>query len=550
MRGFHGLRKGIKYQHILGICFVVFVLILPNTFLAIDAATPPSMDEKVFGKGFQGAFGNSVGQQVYWADVCHWLSQQDTEIENPAERPGILTWWDYGFYLSAMSGHPTVADNFQNGIQPASNFHTAQSEEEAVAVLIIRLTDGVKEPKGLGGKLSQEAKNVIRKHFPTYTIENNETGNETVDRAQLLIDILEDPTNNAPSSHTLISPEYGNTQLQKTPWNAMYHDATDIIMELDDEEITNLYMDMMEATGYSIRYYGIESRDMRSIFGVFPFLSDKSIHGHVTLEDDWYKTVYVDTKTNREYTESQLNNMTPQQFSEMDITTRTIRKQLYFNSMAFRTFYGFTPDNTDPENRIPTYMMRHFRAVYITPYVSIAKYYEGAKVNGTVKVGGLGYDGSMVFVLDEYGIPHDFDIVKNGKFELITPAGEITLMLHIGQNSLDKEISLGMVSEEEATRQVESNYTANFEVNLSSINITVTGVYESNMNLTISSQVYPSMQFGKESITNSTYEFKNLIPDNYNIIVTNRTGTQIVDEYIFIQPDANSYNISLTEELE
>jgi len=541
--GFYGLRKGIKYPHILGACFVVFVLVLPNTFLALDAATPPSMDEKVFGEGFQGVFGNSLGQQIYWADVCYWLSQQDTEIENPADRPGILTWWDYGFYLSAMSGHPTVADNYQSGIPCAANFHTSQSEEEAVAVLIIRLTEGVKEPRGLKGKLSQESKNVIREYFPTYTIQNNGT-NETIDRAQTLIDILEDPTNNAPSANTLISPEYGNTVLRESPENAMYHDATDIIMELDDEEITNLYIDMMEATGFSIRYYGIESRDMRSIFGVFPFLSDKSTHGHVTLEDDWYKTIYVDTKTNREYTESQLNNLTQEQYFDMDITTRTVRKDSYFNSMAFKTFYGFTSDNTDPENRIPTYMLRHFKAVYITPYVSIAKYYEGAKVSGTAKVGGMGYNGAIVYVMDEYGIPHDYDIIENGEFNVIVPAGETNLALYIGQNLLNTT-SLGMVTEKEAMRQIESNYNVTFEIDLASINVSVAGITEENLNLTISSQMYPAMAFNEIAIANNTYIFNNLIPDNYNIYVTNSTGIQIYNEYIFIQPNENAYNLTL-----
>ncbi|GAH24052.1 unnamed protein product, partial [marine sediment metagenome] len=70
-----------------------------------------------------------------------------TDIELPEDRPAILTWWDYGFYLASTSEHPTVADNYQSGIPPAANFHTAQTEQEAVSVLIIRLCEGVKEPK-------------------------------------------------------------------------------------------------------------------------------------------------------------------------------------------------------------------------------------------------------------------------------------------------------------------------------------------------------------------------------------------------------------------
>ena len=35
-----------------------------------------------------------------------------------------------------------VADNFQDGIPPASNFHTSTSEQEAVSVWIVRLLEG------------------------------------------------------------------------------------------------------------------------------------------------------------------------------------------------------------------------------------------------------------------------------------------------------------------------------------------------------------------------------------------------------------------------
>ena len=52
--------------------------------------------------------------------------------------PAFISWWDYGFYESAIGDHPTVADNFQDGIPPAANFHTSTSEEEAVAVWIVR----------------------------------------------------------------------------------------------------------------------------------------------------------------------------------------------------------------------------------------------------------------------------------------------------------------------------------------------------------------------------------------------------------------------------
>ena len=67
------------------------------------------------------------------------LNEQDIEIEDPAMRPAFISWWDYGFYEVAIGGHPTVADNFQDGIPTAANFHTSTSEREAVAIFSIRL---------------------------------------------------------------------------------------------------------------------------------------------------------------------------------------------------------------------------------------------------------------------------------------------------------------------------------------------------------------------------------------------------------------------------
>jgi len=229
--GFNGIRKGIKMGHMFGILFIVFLLILPNTFLALDAATPPEMDEEIFGEGFVGAFGNSLGGQIFWVDACHWLSLQDNEIEKPEDRPAIISWWDYGFYIASMARHPTVADNYQSGIPPASHFHTAQTEQEATAILIIRLVEGTKVPVRTPiGKLPNDVKLVFGKYF----------GYDALN----LTNIIEDPVKYAPSYNQLVTPEYGNNVLRISDYNSMYQDAIDIITTLDDEQITLLYMDI------------------------------------------------------------------------------------------------------------------------------------------------------------------------------------------------------------------------------------------------------------------------------------------------------------------
>ncbi|RLF42662.1 MAG: hypothetical protein DRN18_02025, partial [Thermoplasmata archaeon] len=141
LRDIRGLKKAIKISHILGIIFIAFAIVIPNSFLSLDAAIPSAEKREIFGKDYQGAFGLSLHTEKYWEDAFRWLRGQDRG-EKEENRPAFISWWDYGFYCVAMGEHPTVADNFQSGIEAAGNFHTSQSEKEAIAVLIVRLAEG------------------------------------------------------------------------------------------------------------------------------------------------------------------------------------------------------------------------------------------------------------------------------------------------------------------------------------------------------------------------------------------------------------------------
>jgi len=531
LRGIHKF-KGAKPIHYFGVLFVVGLVFLPNAYISLDAAVPGSLKEEVFGEGHSGAFGLGLGQQYYWADACYWLSQQDTEYNTDAERPGVLTWWDYGFYLASMSKHPTVADNYQEGLRCAGNFHTSQTEEEATCVLIIRLVEGVKEPiRQPVGTIPQDVKDLFYEYLE--------------DDCYDLINIIENPIEYAPSYDTLISPEYDNTFLRVDEINAMYHDATDILlMFLSDYELTSLYHDMMEITDSAIRYYGIEYRDMYEIFGVFPFLSDKGTHSYATLEDDWYKTGWIDSKTGRYYTLEEINNLTQTEIQDMDLSQTTQRKDTYFNSIAYKTYFGAREGTGDtlPDNRIPCYFLSHWKPEYVSPYMTIASYYEGANITGTVKVGPYGYDGTAVIVMDEYGVPHDICQVENGAFNVIGLSGNTTLQLYIENNLLDK-INIGEITEEEATWEVESNYTAEFNINLSSVDVNMENITE-GLFLNLTGINYPSFVFYEDAF-NGTVSFPDLIPGRYNIAITNETGYSLYSKDVYLKPDDNQYDVIL-----
>jgi len=451
--GFRGIRRGISFLHIFGILFVALLVILPNTYLAFDAAIPGTEKENVFGDLPSGGFGISLAKEAYWLDALAWLKEQDSDIENSVEKPAFISWWDYGFYEAAIGDHPTVADNFQDGIPPAANFHTSTSEKDAVIILTVRLLAGnVIENKGvLSEEVVQELENnlgINNSMNITYWIENPEE---------------------SPSYNMQIGLEY-DEELgkdypvgQQWPMNAVYHDVVDLLSNISDETVTMLYHDIQITTGKSIRYYGVEGYD-KQIFNIFAFLSDKSLllvsgGGLFNPEDEFVNVKYV-TQSGQEISFEELNQLTDQQLQQdPPVDTRQFFKDAYYDTMFYRTYIGITSEQdgtiSEPDYQLPCLNMKHFYAEYISPpeymyyqgkgAVVIAKYYAGAFINGSVSFNGEPVDVQVVVQknITQYGteipVDHDQNITTNGTFSVIAPAGNITLQIRrnveLGQNA-------------------------------------------------------------------------------------------------------------------
>ena len=576
---FRGLKKAVKLSHIGGILFITLLIILPNAYLAFDAAVPYGEKQKFADNKGMGAFGLSLYKEQYWVDALSWLSKQEANFK-PEKRPAFIAWWDYGFYEVAVGKHPTVADNFQEGIPPAGNFHTATSENEAVAVMIVRILEGVCNEKG---KIPQEVKNVLNKY-----LNENDTANIT--------EWIENPEK-APSVGEPIGEKY-DKQLSKKfrvrPENAIYHDSVKILANLSDENITWLYHDIQNITGKNIRYYGVEGYDLQ-IFNVFSFLADKSNVVQGAPEDDflevWYKGYEVSQTgqpIEREWRLNEIRNMSLEERKNIRITGSEIKyKPKFFETMFYKTYLG-TPsqDNKLPSYPLPTYGMKHFSAEYISPvkYLSpyarlqsgpapavvIAKYYEGAIIKGKVICKGqpllsqVGIYKNASIWGNNISIIHDNTITdENGSFSLISPAGEIIIKVNIGNNILkeivfnDKNSSIYKpITEEEATRKTK-NYTRNITIVIEPATIqgyiyndinenksyeteNDTGI--SNATITIQDQYYGN-KYTVKTNKDGYYSVKNLTPSQYQITVT-LNGFEIYNESKFLKPGNNFYNIS------
>lgn len=536
-------RKAIHYSHILGIMLILFLVILPNSFMALDAAVPAEAKYEVFGEGHRGAFGGSNSKSMMWADAFSWLNNQDTEFENDADKPAFISWWDYGFYEVAIGHHPTVADNYQVGLYAAGNFKLAKSEQEAVSVLIVRCIEGNKVQNN--NRITKEVKDVIRKYLPPVTQEvdyayGNFTVNVTRYPTELFISYIEEPTS-CPLYDTLVAPEYGNTLLCKRADNAMYQDCWLLMQNLTDYDITNFYKDIQQATGYSIRYYGTEQYDTQ-IFGVFTFLTDRGTQGFVTDEDDYYITLFEDRNSGYKYERWQLEQWTAEQFEGKDLVPITERKPALYETFWYKTYYGY---GEFPDNRLPTYNLRHFKLVYYSPYVVISKYYEGATVTGTVTLEGQSYTGTLVYVMDEYGIPHDSCMVDAyGNFSLLVPAGDLSFKVFVSEELYDLQLTNYLnITEDEGRQVVPCNKTTSFDIEYANININVNSDL-SNLTLNIKGKTYQNV-YSYPFELNYAFNLTELIPDNYIITVTNITSSVLYDETIYIKPGVNTKDVTV-----
>jgi len=623
--GLHGIRRGIKIMHIIGILFIGILLILPNVFITLDAATPNNIYQKedgnwsnfkleMFGEGFSGAYGLSVNKEIYWSDALNWLHEQDTNISNPSDRPAFISWWDYGFYEVALGDHPAVADNFQDGIPTAANFHTATSEKDAVSVFIVRILEGSKRQND--GKLSDD---VVEKILRKYVGENS-----TDD----IVKWMENPTL-SPSYKKPIGEEYEKNLSkdypvgQQWPMNAVYQDIVDLLVnELTDDEITWLYHDLQESTGLSIRYYGVEGYD-KQIFNIFAFLADKSLLLVGAPEDDFIKMYYTGyevnskgekIKDNMRWSAQELKEMSDEEKQFIRVTgTDQDYKNDYFDTMFYKTYIGPYQTNSDGTRdfysgqfQVPCVDMKHFYAEYISNIsnpllqynfnrkaaVVIAKYYEGAYVNGTVLFNNLSINNSEIVIQknlsysSDLNIPIEYDknrIVSTtnpeGKFNVIAGAGSRLLIRRYPELYSPAQLYYGFplkiidlnISEKDAMRKSD-NYERIFNVTIEPANISgyVYNNLDNNETYNVSTDepvknvdvyLYDIQKFDRDSFINNGrlvpapgaaplsktttsdengyYSFTNLLPGYYAI--------QVFENNLLISTDlapVNSGNIT------
>jgi hypothetical protein len=465
-------RTAFEFRQVLLGFFVCVLILLPNGMYAIDAAIPYE-DKAEFDpdREMTGSFGHSFTSE-YWLDGMNWLSEQDANLTYE-ERPDFISWWDYGFWCAQIGQHPTAADNFQSGYHFAGSVISSQNETQAISLMITRLLEGfVREHQA---KLTPDMEAVLIEHLDGGDLDNHPrtdrllrylTTNREGEEAQ---DDLIDMVNSD-------SDRYGKYVTLKYP-NAMYGACRELLVELGEEGVVDLYHDVQVVSGTSLRYFAVDSR-------LFPFSAQNTgiFYAPIKLADrdvNEYLEYMAVTDDGR-----RLDSEALQDAAERDPELRVKTYELeymdpFYNSMFYRTYVGYrasdiglsdsgVPGIVGDMARYPAmqgWNMTHFKLVYRTMYysedseanssfpddytamesgaamdlynnqggdlksglgqgVTFLKYYDGALLRGQVLTeDGKPVPGARVTCQDEFEIPHHTVLTdRNGHYELIMPS--------------------------------------------------------------------------------------------------------------------------------
>lgn len=486
------LRRSVKLRHV-AVGLILIALLLPNVWYATDAAIPYNVkaqyNQQVYDtlppalrtspSNATSAYFGAAGIQVdtptqYDENGYNWLAQQDPNILPISARPAFISWWDYGFQALDQGQHPTVADNFQDGIDPAGNFLLAQNESAAIGVLAADLlyaeaqTSGKPYlPTALNEQLASDDVNLTLLH--TYLA--NESADVRI--------VLGNPNVYGPFDPSTISP-----------LSAMYNVVSVFLAStLSENQVVKVYQDIQAYTGWSIRYAMSNSLlfpTSGSNTGIFYAPAD--LTGRVIssggIPTGYFQVTVLGTDGN--------TYVLGQQPAGVGVVSYNISyAPSFFDTMIYRFFAGYNGtdigagpgipglssslSNYQPE---PGWMMQHFmvgyRTAYWCPYKdyqahpncfvavnyqqalayqaagvgtvdlsptsyysngeTIMEYYPGATVVGAVLLAdGKPAPGLRVTVLDQYGIPHMTTTTNAlGGYSLIAPPGPVSVVVSYG----------------------------------------------------------------------------------------------------------------------
>ena len=141
------------------------------------------------GRWYLGSFGSSFNDNG-WNAAYDWLANQDTDMAY-SDKPAFVSWWDYGFQAMSTGEHPSVSDNFQNGIPATGNMLLARNQDDLTAMFIWQLAEGDRSyaTEGEDYRLTPTFENTVKKYLSEEQYDDFHTMQTTFD--DTMIDFIE-----------------------------------------------------------------------------------------------------------------------------------------------------------------------------------------------------------------------------------------------------------------------------------------------------------------------------------------------------------------------
>ncbi len=480
---FGAFRRAFKVRHVL-IMALVIGLILPNIWISIDAGIPgndksqlsaqvgdslPSWLQPTSGPAssvYFGAAGTSLDTpDQYDSAGYNWLATQDTAIPAP-DRPAFVSWWDYGFQAIDQGQHPSVADNFQNGIDPAGQFLLSQNESLAIGVLATTLLQAEETksgqiylPPALNAILAADGLDLSQLHTLL--------ANTSADLPLVI---------NHPEKYLPVNPS------SITADNAMYLAVSYFLADsLPLSGVAHVYDQIQTYTGWTIRYAMTDSRLIPfsgQDTGIFYAPADLTgrVINTAGLPGSFFNVTVLGSDGN-----SYPLGQVPASVQPINYTINYFTP--FYSSFIYHTYFGYNGTDIGQSGGIPGlstnlatspvepgWMLQHFEVVYRTAYYcptkaddvnntncraenlptaaamekatngsvandstiryfqggeSMLEYYPGQTYLGDVTLpDGTPISGVRATVLDQWGIPHQTTFTQaDGSFSLVLPPG-------------------------------------------------------------------------------------------------------------------------------
>lgn len=485
-------RRAFKARHVLILALVVGLL-LPNVWVAIDAGIPGNakhsaalqinatipawlkLNSTAPASNYLGAAGSGLDTpNQYDSAAYNWLAQQDTNTPEP-QRPAFISWWDYGFQAIDQGQHPSVADNFQNGIDPAGQFLLSQNESLAISILATTLLQGeiqLHHSQTLSSSLTRLLKEDGLNVTTLHRLLTDEAGDYAT--------VVAHPQTYLPVDPTTLSKD-----------NAMYLASSYYLARtLPLAGVAKLYDDLQAYTGWSIRYAMADSR-------LFPFTGSNTgiFYAPADLTGRVINRAGVPTSFYNISILGSDGNVYPLGPLPAGVTAAQYNINYstpFYRTMLYRTYIGYNGTDIGAGKGIPGlngavqadpvrpgWMLQHFQVVYRTAYACPGKpnanpsascfhptnlpdarlianktngsadlstrsyfqggetmlaYYPGEPLLGTVRLpDGTPMPGVRATVYDGWGIPHMTAVTSSdGAFSLVLPPGNDTINFTAG----------------------------------------------------------------------------------------------------------------------